>query len=253
MKEILKRIYIILVSPDESSNIGSVCRAMKTMGIKNLRIAGPKTYDENKIKYISVHAFDIYQNRQEFQSLNDALYDVSFAVAATRRKGKKRKYSSFTPEEMTDLISRNNYEKIAVVFGNEEHGLTACELSECSISVSIPSSPEFPSLNLSHAVQIITHALYCGLSGNPVNSADNKIDIRDADDLASGITDYLRNIGFFKIADDSDMRIFLRDIFSRAALNIAEKDKLLKLFRKIAGMIPGSGRNDSENTDQPLY
>ncbi len=244
MNTMLDNIYIVLVSPDESSNIGAVCRAMKTMGLSKLRIVNPGNYDENKIRYVSVHAFDIYQNRSEYKNLTDAVSDLSFAAAATRRKGKKRKYSCFTPEEAADFVLEKNPGKSAFVFGNEEHGLTDSELSGCTISVCIPSSPSFPSLNLSHAVQLVAYTIFRRHLSAERNggSHEQKLDINSVSSLASGITSNLERAGFFKLTDDTDIRIFLRDIFSRAALNAAEGEKILNIFRKISG-IATSGKN----------
>jgi len=249
MSNILDKIYVILVSPDESSNIGSICRAMKNMGLSHLRIVNPKVYDENKISYISVHAFDIYEKREEFSSLIEALSDISFASAATRRTGKRRKYTSFSPEETADFIIEKDYKKSAMVFGNEKHGLKDEELKECTISTVIPSSPLFPSLNLSHAVQIMAYVLYSRLpdiekqEGMPIGDIDPNIaeaekraSLSELNSLSEDITSSLRKLGFFKMTDDSDIKIFLRDIFSRAGVNGREMKKLKKLFDKIAGI-----------------
>ncbi|MCL2793210.1 MAG: TrmJ/YjtD family RNA methyltransferase [Spirochaetaceae bacterium] len=236
----LDNFYIILVSPDESSNIAATCRAMKTMGFTNLRIACPKVYDENQIKYISLHAFDVYNNRQDFPSLGEALHDISIAAGTTSRIGKKRKYNIFTVEEFGNFILEKEYGKIAIIFGNEEHGLTGAELDCCNMSVHIPSSPDFPSLNLSHAVQVVTYSLYTKALLHKNQSAEKinqpKIDLPEIEELTAKITSSLKTMGFFKITDDKDIRTFLRDIFSRASINDIERDKLSDLFKKIEGL-----------------
>ncbi len=257
MGNILDKIYVILVSPDESSNIGSICRAMKNMGLTRLRIVNPKAYDENKISYISVHAFEIYEKREEFSTLKEALSDISFASAATRRIGKKRKYTSFSPEETADFIIEKGYGKAALVFGNEKHGLRDDELKECTISTVIPSSPLFPSLNLSHAVQIMAYVLYSRLpdiekqAGEPIRDVDPNIaeaekraSLSEVNSLAEDITSSLGKLGFFRITDNSDLKVFLRDIFSRANINGREKKKLKKLFDKIAGLSAHNGEKE---------
>jgi len=220
---------------------------MKTMGFSNLRIACPKIYDENKIKHLSVHAFEVYSNRQEFASLEEALHDISLAAGITRRIGKKRKYKSFGAEDFGNFIFDKDYGKVALVFGNEEHGLTDDELAKWSMSVNIPSSPVFPSLNLSHAVQIITYVLYtkAGLYKNQSaeKNTQPKMGLNEIEDLAEKATNSLKGIGFFKLTKDKDMKIFLRDIFSRASINNTEREKLLVLFKKIEGIYKSRNEN----------
>ncbi|MCL2294433.1 MAG: RNA methyltransferase [Spirochaetes bacterium] len=252
MKNILDNFYIILVSPDESSNIGATCRAMKTMGFTNMRIACPKAYDENQIKYISLNAFDVYNNRQEFPSLGEALHDISVAAGITRRVGKKRKYRLFGAEEFGDFIFEKKYGKVAIVFGNEEHGLTDEEIIHCNMSVSIPSSPAFPSLNLSHAVQVITYVISKKATLHHTDgvlvpgAAPPTIDLAETEELVAGITASLKELGFFKVTDDKDMKIFLRDIFSRASLTERERNRLADLFKKIEGLSKSGLARSSE-------
>jgi TrmH family RNA methyltransferase len=163
MMNFFNRIQVILAHPQSSGNIGAVCRAMKTMNIHTLSIIGKKNFDPVRIKHLAVHAYDIYKNASVFNNLEDALQDVSLIAGITRRRGKKRKYFAITPEELAEKITYNRG-KTALVFGNEESGLSREELSYCHLAVKIPSSGVFPSLNLSHAVQIITYQVFRALS-----------------------------------------------------------------------------------------
>ena len=237
-KNILENIRIVLVDTDDSANIGSVCRAMKTMGINDLFIVSKKNYDEKIIKYIALHAYDIYEKASFHNNLEDALSDTVISFAATRRRGKKRKYSHFSTEYMIKRISEIRNGRIAIVFGNEEHGLEDSQLKICSAAVSIPTSEKYPSLNLSHAVQIITFLLFSSFSeeGQSENTGHEILDNRELNKVSENIAESLSGIGFFKISDDSDIRIFLKDIFARASINRAEGEKIIKLFRKITGI-----------------
>lgn len=230
----MNNIKIILVNPNSSGNIGSVCRAMKTMGIKKLAVTGNGEYDEEEIRYRSVHAFEIYKNAERPAGLEDALTGTVYSAGTTRRKGSRRKYHSILPEDLAERISRYKSGQSAVVFGNEEHGLTSRELSLCNEAVNIPSSPEFPSLNLSHAVQVITYTLYRKLvpagGYNPV-TADR------ISEVAAGAVGCLNEIGFFSPSGQEDMKVFLRDLFVRAALDRKEADRIESLFFNIRGIV----------------
>ena len=238
-------IEVILVNPKYPENIGAVCRAMKTMGISTLSIvkntAADKIIDNfDKIRILAVHATDIAEKARYFNTLQEAIKETTFVAGISRRRGKKRKYFALTPEELADKIHSNPGQRVALVFGNEETGLTENELSACHVLVNIPSSPDFPSLNLSHAVQIITYIIsreYLGklLPGYRPVSGDT------LEHLVSVITQSLHNIGFFTMVNDNDLGIFFRDILARSGLTIREVKRLEKVFRKISGMIADKG------------
>ena len=96
-KSYLKRINIVLVDTQDGANIGSVCRAMKTMGLEDLTLVTQREYDENRVKTLALHAYDLYENAQRVSSLEQALKDSVFTVGATRRRGKYRKLRSSLP------------------------------------------------------------------------------------------------------------------------------------------------------------
>ena len=152
-----KNIVVVLDHPDESRNIGAACRAMANNGVKTLRIVGEReNYDEERIKILAIHAFPIYENVEFFSSITEATKDCAISAGTTRRRGKKRKEKLYLPEEFSKHVNPISEDaKIAVVFGNERTGLTDEQFAECTVGVTIPSDPEFASLNLSHAVQII--------------------------------------------------------------------------------------------------
>lgn len=91
------RIEIVLVDTQDGANIGSVCRAMKTMGLTRLTIVGGRTYDEDRVRTLALHAADIWENAKRCSTLEEALSSSIFTVGATRRRGKFRKMSSYSP------------------------------------------------------------------------------------------------------------------------------------------------------------
>ena len=236
MSDIKERTKIVLVHPDDSGNIGAVCRSMKTMGLHHLIIADPQKYDEHTIEYRAVHAFDIYQNAQFFPTLKEALAGTAISVGTSRRTGKKRKYRTFLPEEMCDSICQMTEGDVAIVFGNEEHGLTDDELAECNAVVSIPTSDEFPSLNLSHAVQIMCYQLFRSSAKRLPKRNFTPLSSQRMDEICSHLIENFRSLGFFKIDRSEEMQRFFRDIFSRAMMCREEADKLDKIFTKVAGI-----------------
>jgi tRNA/rRNA methyltransferase len=123
-----------------------------------------------------------------------------------------------------------------VLFGNEETGLTDEELGLCHVAVQIPASPDFPSLNLSHAVQVVCYEIFraCGAGRltpfAPIGSAQ-------VDELVSVMTGALGQIGFFTLVGPEQMAVFLKDLVARAGLSVNESRRLGVTFRKIAGLV----------------
>lgn len=227
---------IVLCRPDESRNIGSVCRAMMNMDLDELRIVGKKEdYDDEKVRRLAVHAGEIWEKAVFFDTLKEAIEDCFIAAGTTRRKGKKRKNYSMTPEEFCDFANKTAKGKVAIVFGNERTGLTDEELEECNCAVNIPSSDKFPSLNLSHAVQIMAYTIYRASSER--NFGYEPISLQENQETVKKIITSLKKIGFFTLGDEKEMKNFFTNMISRAVLSKSEVRYLEQIFSKSAGLI----------------
>ena len=235
----LDAVRVVLVHPKTSANVGSVCRAMKTMGVSRLSIVGRSgDLDEQEVLTVAVHAGDIYEAASFYHDLPQALAEVSLSVATTRRTGSRRNKLHLSPRELPSYIEERGDEAVAVVFGSEEHGLTTDEVASCSTMVSIPTSPDFPSLNLSHAVQIITYELFAHHGHLKPRRAVARI--RDVNELVNTVWTTLDELGFYRNTDGSESARFFRDLFVRAALRRFELDYLQHIFEKIRFMAPRS-------------
>ncbi len=227
----LNRIRIVLVDTQDGANIGSVCRAMKTMGIEDLALVTDRTYDEDRVRTLALHAADVYENAKRYHTLEEALADSIFTVGATRRRGKFRKLSSYSPEQLAEKISNLPEGRISIVFGRESDGLRDDEVAACASIVTIPTSDRFPSLNLSQAVQIICYTLF----RNALVYEPGMVSIphEKARESAKEMSDHLENIGYFKMADERKWtEQLLSDIVERAQLTGEELRRFEKIFRK---------------------
>jgi len=236
MEKHLDRFRIVLVEPQDSGNVGAVCRSMKTMGFSHLKIVGRtrEDFDENRVRTLALHAWDIFEQAEFHASLSDALGDLIIVAGMTRRTGKFRKYFSLTPEQLSKHLEASPSGLVGLVFGRESDGLTDAELACCNLAVHIPSSSRFPSLNLSHAVQIITYALRR-------NSQDQQecfeaVPQERILELEDTITRSFESIDFFKQNEKDEVGRFFTDIFSRALLSERECARLEKMFKKIAAL-----------------
>lgn len=232
---ISEKIRIVLVDTQDGANIGSVCRAMKTMGLSQLVLVTHRIYDENRVRTLALHAQDLWDSRKEFRTLSDALEGSSLTVAATRRKGKFRKTSSVSPEQLASQIAEMGQGVVSIVFGRESDGLTDDEVNQCNMVVTIPTSPGFPSLNLSQSVQIICYCLFTGLKTYP----DGKI-VASGEKMNLGsarIIEAMAQTGYFKTEEEKKLTgLFLRDIIARSAPSDAELGKIEKLFTKLSNI-----------------
>lgn len=152
---------VVLVEPKYSGNIGSVARCMKNFGVKDLIMVNPCEIDDTAYM-MAMHARDILENSRIFPDLESALNEIDLAVATTsvieeHRKACLRK--AYTLREFVEDV-RDFGGKVGLIFGREDYGLYNHEIKECDILLTIPTSKEYPSLNLSHAVGIVLYELF---------------------------------------------------------------------------------------------
>ncbi|MBO8435921.1 MAG: RNA methyltransferase [Spirochaetes bacterium] len=227
----LERIRIVLVDTQDGANIGSVCRAMKTMGITDLAIVGDRKYDEDRVRTLALHASDVWENAKRFPTLSEALSDSIFTVGATRRRGKFRKLSAYSPEQLSEKVSALPEGRISIVFGRESDGLRDDEVQQCAAIVTIPTSDAFPSLNLSQAVQIICYVLFN--SALVYKQGMVPVSHEKARESAEEISSHLQKMGYYKLADEEKWtQQLIGDIIERAALSGEELRRFEKIFRK---------------------
>lgn len=235
----LSNIVIVLDHPDESRNIGAACRAMANNDISELRIVGNKAdYDIEHIHVLAIHAGPIFDKAVFFNSIREATADCTICAGTTRRAGKKRG-KLLLPEEFSSIArDKTETSKIAIVFGNERTGLTDEQLDECNLGVTIPSSDNFGSLNLSHAVQILCYHMFREnlIEKNGEYHGYTPLTLDRVDQTVQTITDNMQKIGFFKMPGREDMENFWRSILSRASLSEGEAQYLEKTFTKMAGL-----------------
>jgi tRNA/rRNA methyltransferase/tRNA (cytidine32/uridine32-2'-O)-methyltransferase len=250
----LRHVVIVLSRPAEAGNVGAICRAMKNMGLSRLRLVkdtaakGP-VLDEAVIRSRAVHAADVWERAESFGSLAEAVLDMPLIIGTTRRRGRERKDVSMTPSE-TAAFLKNRDGPAALVFGNERTGLEDEEIKICNLASHIPANDKFPSLNLSHAVQIYAYELFKVLGINDGKQPDSlppnefgaafpkgqwvPLDKERIGVLVGEITSHLKIMGFYKQPGREEQERFFRDIFSRAALTEREGRYFAEIISKAA-------------------
>lgn len=205
---------------------------------------------------LAIHAGSIFDKANFYNSITEATADCAICAGTTRRRGKKRG-KLLLPEEFAEMadeitgmpvvsIRPDGHTtteaatggKVAVIFGNERTGLTDEQLDQCNLGVTIPSSDNFGSLNLSHAVQIMSYHLFrrALLQKKGEYRGYTPLKLERVDSTVQTITDDMQKIGFFKMPGRKDMENFWRSILSRASLSEGEAQYLEKTFDKMAGL-----------------
>jgi TrmH family RNA methyltransferase len=152
-------VIIVLVRPQYLGNLGSVARVMKNFGFGRLRLVNPpRNYMDSEARRMSVNAFDVLKNAEVFESLPDALKDISLALGTS--SGQQR---DFKPVAIKDAVPNVREciqtSKCAIVFGDEVNGLSRDDLLRCHHIVTIPTNPDFAALNMAQAVGIAVYEL----------------------------------------------------------------------------------------------
>ena len=151
-------IIFILTEPAVPENIGAAARAIKTMGFHVLRLVNPANHLADEARWLAHGSAEILEQAQVFNSFTESIRDLDF-VMATTAKQRSAKFDYYTPEEAKSILSQksSSVERIGIVFGREESGLTNEELAQCDLAVTIPMKISYPSVNLAQAVMIMAY------------------------------------------------------------------------------------------------
>lgn len=222
----LDRVRIVLSHTSHPGNIGGAARAMKTMGLSRLVLVNPKHFPDPQAVAMAAGATDILDAAQVCTSLEEALAGTTFATAMTaRRRGLAVEplWAREAAGELADLARKGD---VAVVFGNETAGLSNEEVSLCMRWAKIPSDPEWSSLNLAQAVQVVCYELRMAAvdAGEPpaINDAGLPADHQEVEGLMAHLERAAVGSGFLDPAQPKRLMPRMRRLFSRARLEKEE-------------------------------
>ncbi|HBT57458.1 MAG TPA: tRNA (cytosine(32)/uridine(32)-2'-O)-methyltransferase TrmJ [Pseudomonas sp.] len=158
----LKNVRVVLVNTSHPGNIGGAARAMKNMGLSELVLVDPERFPDPDAVSRASGADDVLVNARIVATLEEAIADCSL-VLGTSARDRRIPWPVLDPRESADKVLDQLEQlpdaQIALVFGREDSGLTTDELQRCQYHVHIPSMPDFSSLNLAAAVQVLAYEL----------------------------------------------------------------------------------------------
>ncbi len=222
----LDNIRIVLVRPTHPGNVGAVARAMKTMCLRTLYLVEPVGPLDEEAEARAVGAVELLQQACRVRSLAEALADCRLAIGTSARQRSIR-WPLLDPDAgARALVAAADRGPAALVFGREKMGLTNAELDLCQFAVAIPSNPQFPSLNLACAVQVMGYELLCASQQLP---APGETDAREpgvalaareeVERLYRHLEEVLIQVGYLDPANPRRLMRRLYRLFNRARLD----------------------------------
>jgi len=189
-------ITIILKGTYYSGNIGSSARAMMNMGLKNMILINPRCELDNEAYAMARSAAFIFENAPVCSSLKEVSQQFEL-ILGTSRRGAYRLHMRTSPDVMAREISdKYSLVRTAIVFGDEKAGLSNEDLELCAWYVTIPSDPEFESLNLAQSVMIICYELYKASLHEPDEILKEAATQKNISELTVHIEKFLKATGF---------------------------------------------------------
>ncbi len=227
---LLDNIRIVLVNTSHPGNIGGVARAMKNMGLTQLYLVEPKDYPSEQAQWRAANAGDVLAGAKVVASLDDAIADCGLVVGTSARE-RRIPWPLFTPRECGErAVVEASEHPIAILFGREDRGLTNEELHKCHYHVHIPTNPDYSSLNLAAAVQVLTYELRMSClikqnSGEALHFDDWDMPPAKLDALEnyySHLQDTLEKLGFIQTDNPRQTMTRLRRLYNRVRLDEME-------------------------------
>jgi tRNA/rRNA methyltransferase len=221
------KVRIILVEPHEAGNVGAAARAMKNFGFRDLVIAGsrPQRIDDIS-EWWAKGAVDVVQEARNFPTLEEALADVHLSVATTAVRG-RHVFEQLTPFEVARLAEETlgDAHTLGLVFGREEWGLRGHEVAMCQRTASVPTSPEYATMNLAQSVAIFCYELAKGLRPKVKEPDPAPGELTNA--LTQRTRRLLDHVRFFGDKSQERMCAELQALAGRARLTTREASLLL--------------------------
>lgn len=240
--ENLRNIRIILFEPQEPGNIGQTARAMKGMGLSDLVLVNPVNWrDGDDAWKMACASKDVLENCLEVQTLYEALDGIQYLVGTSHRGRRGKLPPPITAREAAKRIATiSQNQKVALLFGREDHGLTTEQLSMCQVHASVPMAARNPPLNLSHAVSLFSYEIFfASLSSDSEKiekkSSDKKFaNVVEMEHFYKRVMSLLTRVEFVPNNDDWTSLLYaFRRVFGKIQLERRDLHTLYQIFSTV--------------------
>jgi tRNA (cytidine32/uridine32-2'-O)-methyltransferase len=233
-------VRVVLVRPMREANIGAAARALKTMGLTQLTLVEPQTEIGSEARAVAHNSLDVLDNATRVKTLTEALADRPLCVGTTARHGRDRMTPIKLRRFVEDVLPGYLPGRLALIFGNEESGLSNDELDHCQFAVEIPTGELFHSLNLSHAVMVVCYELLCAMQQaelEPRRASVKKSRERASEQrmqgLYHGIEEFLTDIGYPSSSSLHRAMADVKRVLGPTHVTQRDAQTLLGMFRHI--------------------
>ena len=215
----MENITIVLKGPKHAGNVGSVARCAKNMGIDKILVVNSRDLPLAEMKQMSTHfAAEVVDQIKYHDDLEEALNGFEFIVGTTARRGSVRG-PVVSPREMAmNLLDLSQHNRVALLFGPEDTGLSNDDLRYCHGLVTIPTSEQLKSVNLSHAVMILCYELFTVQRGDLVVFTPRLATLAEIEGMYEQLKRLLQKIGFLNPQNPEYWMLHVRRYFSRTKL-----------------------------------
>lgn len=229
-------VRIVLVATSHPGNIGSTARAMKTMGLNSLYLVNPKSFPDNKAYELAAGADDVLESAVVVNTLEEALAGCHL-ILATSARPRGIALPGLLPSDAAALMCEKSDEtQVAIVFGREHAGLTNEELLKCHYHIHIPSNPDYSSLNLAQAVQIVAYELrmkHLAPKAEVTLKAEQEASADEVEQFYEHLEAVFVEIQFLKASNPRRLMQRVRRMFNRIQLEKMEVNLLRGMLSQV--------------------
>jgi len=255
----LDNIRIVLVNTSHPGNIGAVARAMKNMCLSQLYLVEPQKYPHDEATWRAASAGDVLDSAIVCDTLADAIAGCQLVIGTSARE-RTVPWPLLDPRNCMERAYKEaeaNH-KVAVVFGREDRGLTNEELQRCNLHVHIPANPDYSSLNIAMAVQVLSYELRMANLSDDLSSndmADWDVPVAGADELERYLVhleETLRDINFLRPEAPKKLMTRLRRLYQRTRLDEMEVNILRGILTSTQYWVRKAKVKDSDSGGESL-
>lgn len=231
---LLSHIAIVLVRPKYPGNIGATARIARNMGINHLIVVGDKLPEREPMAQMATHkAAHLIDNLSFYQTLKEALAPYSVIVGTTARRGRQRIIEKSPRQVVEAILPKLSSNKVALIFGPEDSGLTNEDLKHCQLLSAIPTA-DFSSINLAQAVAIHCYELYYGIihSQQDMVPAPRLASSFELESMYSYLEESLRQIEFMGAISQNYWMNNIRQLFAKITLSSKDTNILRRVCKK---------------------